>query len=232
MIINGRGPTNRHVSRTLRVALDWLFDSISLDTGIHIQFADTTRQIADVLTEGSFPREQWDRLIGVFNIMDQTTSSCSHLRSLLVRFDESISKRQPQQEEEARSAETSRPVRNLCAERISLSKFVFQVKCEYSVCSSPEPKKIRGSDFDNKKPVWSSTEKSVATLSKGLENSNLIHRPINEANEILRAKARRQKFGKSKSHLCQFPVNQALWRIFMISCVCATVHLCRNRDQL
>ena len=29
MIINGRCPTMRHVSRTHRVALDWLFDSFS-----------------------------------------------------------------------------------------------------------------------------------------------------------------------------------------------------------
>ena len=31
MIINGRSPTMRHVSRTHRVALDWLFDRINLD---------------------------------------------------------------------------------------------------------------------------------------------------------------------------------------------------------
>ena len=32
MIIKGRTPTMRHVSRTHRVALDWLFDRINLDT--------------------------------------------------------------------------------------------------------------------------------------------------------------------------------------------------------
>ena len=31
MIIKGRSPTMRHVSRTHRVALDWLFDPINLD---------------------------------------------------------------------------------------------------------------------------------------------------------------------------------------------------------
>ena len=31
MIIKGKGPTMRHVSRTHRVALDWLFDRINLD---------------------------------------------------------------------------------------------------------------------------------------------------------------------------------------------------------
>ena len=32
MIIKGRSPTMRHVSRTHRVALDWLFDRIDLDS--------------------------------------------------------------------------------------------------------------------------------------------------------------------------------------------------------
>ena len=31
MIIKGRSPTMRHVSRTHRVALDWLFDRFNLD---------------------------------------------------------------------------------------------------------------------------------------------------------------------------------------------------------
>ena len=31
LIIKGRSPTMRHVSRTHRVALDWLFDRINLD---------------------------------------------------------------------------------------------------------------------------------------------------------------------------------------------------------
>ena len=37
MIINGRSPTMRHVSRTNRVALDWLFDRINLDSKIQIK---------------------------------------------------------------------------------------------------------------------------------------------------------------------------------------------------
>ena len=38
MIIKGRSPTMRHVSRTHRVALDWLFDGIKLDPKIQINF--------------------------------------------------------------------------------------------------------------------------------------------------------------------------------------------------
>ena len=41
MIIKDRSPTMRHVSRTHRVALDWLFDSMNLDPKIHIQYVDT-----------------------------------------------------------------------------------------------------------------------------------------------------------------------------------------------
>ena len=49
MIIKGRSPTMRHLSRTHRVALDWLFDRIDLDSKIQIKYIDTKNQIADIL---------------------------------------------------------------------------------------------------------------------------------------------------------------------------------------
>ena len=49
MIIEGRSPTMRHVSRTHRVALDWLFDRINLDPKIQIKYIDTKNQLADIL---------------------------------------------------------------------------------------------------------------------------------------------------------------------------------------
>ena len=48
MIIKGRSPTMRHVSRTHRVALDWLFDRINLDSKIQIKYIDTKNQLADI----------------------------------------------------------------------------------------------------------------------------------------------------------------------------------------
>ena len=45
MIIKGRSPTMRHVSRTHRVALDWLFDRINLDSKIQIRYVDTKNQL-------------------------------------------------------------------------------------------------------------------------------------------------------------------------------------------
>ena len=52
IIIKGRSPTVRHVSRTHRVALDWLFDRINLDPKIQIKYVDSKHQLADILTKG------------------------------------------------------------------------------------------------------------------------------------------------------------------------------------
>ena len=68
MIIKGRSPTMRHVSRTHRVALDWLFDRINLDPKIQIKYIDTKNQLADVLTKGNFTRDAWNLLLCLFNI--------------------------------------------------------------------------------------------------------------------------------------------------------------------
>ena len=48
MIIKGRSPTMRHVSRTHRVALDWMFDRTNLDPKIQIKCIDTKNQLADI----------------------------------------------------------------------------------------------------------------------------------------------------------------------------------------
>ena len=44
IITKGRSPTIRHVSRTHRVARDWLFDLINLDSKIQIKCIDTKNQ--------------------------------------------------------------------------------------------------------------------------------------------------------------------------------------------
>ena len=41
IIIQGRGPTMRHVSRTHRVAVDWSFDWTNLEPRIQIKHVDT-----------------------------------------------------------------------------------------------------------------------------------------------------------------------------------------------
>ena len=47
MIVKGRSPTMRHVSRTYRVALDWLFVRIDLDPKIQIKHVDTKKLQVD-----------------------------------------------------------------------------------------------------------------------------------------------------------------------------------------
>ena len=62
MIIKGRSPTMRNLTRTHRVALDWLFDRINLDPKIQIKHI-TKNQLADILTNGNFTRDEWNRLL-------------------------------------------------------------------------------------------------------------------------------------------------------------------------
>ena len=77
MIIEGRSPTMRHVSRTHRVALDWLFDRINLDSKIQIKYIDTKNQLADILTKGNFTRDEWNYLLSLFNISHFSSTVCS-----------------------------------------------------------------------------------------------------------------------------------------------------------
>ena len=66
MIIKGRSPTMRHVSRTHRVALDWIFDRINLDSKIQIKYIHTKKHFSDILTKGNFTRDEWNHLLCLF----------------------------------------------------------------------------------------------------------------------------------------------------------------------
>ena len=81
MIIKGRSPTMRHVSRPHRVALDWWFDRINLDQKIQITHVDTKNQLADILTKGSFTRDEWNSLLRLFNISNFSSTSCQQAMS-------------------------------------------------------------------------------------------------------------------------------------------------------
>ena len=110
MIIKGRSPTMRHVSRTHRVALDWLFDRINLDPKIQIKHIDTKNQLADILTKGNFTRDEWNHLLCLFNI--------SHFSS--INNIEAMSKRTQEDAGEERITAKSKPMTNLvsrCSER-------------------------------------------------------------------------------------------------------------------
>ena len=77
MIMKGRRPTMRHVSRTHRVALDWLFDRLNLDPKIQIKYIDTKNQLTDILTKGNFTRDEWNHLLTLFKISHFSSTVCS-----------------------------------------------------------------------------------------------------------------------------------------------------------
>ena len=78
-----RSPTMRHVSRTHRVALDWLCDRINLEPKIQTKFVDTNNQLADTLTKGSFTLDEWNHLLRLLNAMNFSMFSCSHFSNFL-----------------------------------------------------------------------------------------------------------------------------------------------------
>ena len=103
MIIKGGSLTMRHVSRTHRVALDWLFDRINSDPNIQNKYIGTNNQLADVLTKGKFSRDEWNHLLYSVNI-----SHFSSINSL-----EAMSKRTQEDASEERVTAKSKPMMNL-----------------------------------------------------------------------------------------------------------------------
>ena len=123
MIMKGRSPTMRHVSRTHRVALDWLFDRINLDPKIQIKYIDTKNQLADILTKGNFTRDECNHLLTLFNISHFSSTSCIA----------AMAKRAQQDSGEGRVTAKSRPMMNLTARTPSF------------VSSSPSANPVRSS---------------------------------------------------------------------------------------
>ena len=124
MIIKGRSLTMRHVSRTHRVALDWLFDRINLDSKIQIKYIDTKNQLADILSKGNFTRDGWNHLLCLFNISHFSSAVCS----------DTMAKRSQQDSGGERVTAKSRPMMNLIARtpsHVSSSTSVSPVKRSY-----------------------------------------------------------------------------------------------------
>ena len=105
MIIEGRSLTTRHVSRTHRVALDWLFVRINMDPNIQIKHIDTKNQLVHFLTKGNFTRDEWNHLLSLFNISHFSSTVCSA----------AMAKRIQQESGEERVTAKSRPMMNLIA---------------------------------------------------------------------------------------------------------------------
>ena len=147
MIITGRSPTLRHVSRTHRVALDWLFDRISLDPKIQIKYIDTKNQLADISTKGNFTRDEWNHLLNLFNISHFSSTACTA----------AMAKRAQQESGEERVTATSKPMMNLTVRTpsfVSSSTSVSPVKRSHGNQNSWSKRKDRGD------PMSAATERS------------------------------------------------------------------------
>ena len=62
MCVKSRAPQFRHVPRTHRVDLDWLFERLCEDPSVFIKYVGTKEQLADILTKGSFTNDAWKKL--------------------------------------------------------------------------------------------------------------------------------------------------------------------------
>ena len=63
MIVKGRSPNLRHVDRTHRVDLDWLFDRVTKDPNCFVKWVGTKELLGDTLIKGSFTADAWDALL-------------------------------------------------------------------------------------------------------------------------------------------------------------------------
>ena len=73
MCIKGRSPAMRHVARTHRIDLDWLWERMRTDPGVFIKYVGTKEQIADMFTEGSFATPQWRALCDMAQVRQTPT---------------------------------------------------------------------------------------------------------------------------------------------------------------
>ena len=148
MIIKGRSPTMRHVSRTHRVTLDWLFDRINLDPKIQIKYIDTKNQLADILTKRNFTRDEWNHLLCLFNI--------SH-------FSSTVTKRSQHNSGEERVTAKSRHMMSFFARapsNVSSSTSVSPVKRSYGN-QNPEVQLIAEKEEGSGRPSIGSDRKTA-----------------------------------------------------------------------
>ena len=146
MIINGRSPTMRHVSRTHRVALDWLFDRINLDTQIQMKYIDTKNQLADILTRRNFTLDEWNHLLTLFNISHFSPTACTA----------AMAKRAQQGSGEERVTAKSRPMMNLTARMPSVVSSSTSSNPGMTSYGYQDPGKSVASDDRSVKPENSS----------------------------------------------------------------------------
>ena len=165
MIIKGRSPTMRHVSRTHRVALDWLFDRINLDSKNPNQMHRHQKPTRRHLTKGNFTRDEWNHLLDLFNICHFSSTACTA----------AMAKRAQQGSGEERVTAKSRPMMNLTARMPSvLSSSTSSNPVRTSYGKQDPGKSVAGDDRSGKpeKTSWDIMQQVAPHREEPLLNGN------------------------------------------------------------
>ena len=163
MIFKERSPTMRHVSRTQRDALDWLFDRINdrinLDSTIQIKYIDSKNQLADILTKGNFTRDEWNHLLNLFNISHFSCTACTA----------AMAKRAQQESGEERVTAKSRPMMSFIARAPSNLSSSTSESTGRKRSESQSPWSAKAEKYDRKgQPViasWARTHEFQSSFS-------------------------------------------------------------------
>ena len=175
MIIKGRSPKMRHVSRTHRVALDWLFDRINLDPKIQIKYIDTKNQLADILTKKNFTRDKRNHLLCLFNIGHFSPTNCSEVMPKGTQKDSG----------EERVTAKSRPMMNLTARMPSVVSSSTSSNPERTSYGYQNPgKSVAGDDRSGKPERPSQVIQKRIVVNLGLLKSGKVElrRTIDQGN--------------------------------------------------
>ena len=165
MIIKGRSRTMRHVSRTHRVALDWLFDRINMNSLIQIKYIDTKNQLAHILTTGNFTRDEWNHLLSLLNISHFSSVACTA----------AMAKRAQQESGEERVTAKSRPMMNLTARMPSVVSSSTSSQPGRTSYGYQDPGKSVASDDRSGKPdktSWNAVQRICLHLEEPLLDGN------------------------------------------------------------
>ena len=146
-----------------RVALDWLFDRINLDPKIQIKYIDTKNQLADILTKGTFTRDEWNHLLCLCNISHFSSTSCLDV----------MSKRTQEDAGEERVTAKSKPMMNL------VSRCILKNPNVLASTASESPGKTR---YESQIPLssWNEQQPRTERPVMGARSSNYSEWNIDE----------------------------------------------------
>ena len=246
MIIKGRSHPMRHVSRTHRVALDWLFDRINLDSKIQIRYIDTKHQLADILTKGTVTCDEWNNQLHFLNISHFSSTCCAENSSFISCLN-TMAKRM---QEQKRRRKKCGKIENYsddsvfsCSDKFLICKKSDSVQKSGDTHSSGETRKENERKLRIRRSVEfsSATERCITWRVKGhshgetwedqkLKKTEWSHNPRVSPATIHHTEAVfsivRGIYGREHDDpMNDLDVNMAIWGIFLNNTHRAAIHL-------